>query len=52
MKPSLKQKLLAYRHDPKSFLLLLAVILAAVLTMSAIIFLILYILIKLSLIHI
>ena len=46
MKPSLKQKLLAYRHDPKSFLLLLAVILAAVLTMSAIIFLILYILIK------
>ena len=46
MKPSLKQKLLAYRHDPKSFLLLLAVLLAAVLTMSAIIFLILYILIK------
>ena len=46
MKPSLKQKLLAYRHDPKSFLLLLAVILAAVLTMSAILFLILYILIK------
>ena len=46
MKPSLKQKLLAYRHDPKSFFLLLAVILAAVLTMSAIIFLILYILIK------
>lgn len=46
MKPSLKQKLLAYRHDPKSFLLLLAVVLAAVLTMSAIIFLILYILIK------
>ena len=25
MKPSLKQNLLAYRHDPKSFLLLLAV---------------------------
>ena len=46
MKPSLKQKLLAYRHDPKSFLLLLAVILAAVLTISAILFLILYILIK------
>lgn len=46
MKPSLKQKLLAYRHDPKSFLLLLAVVLAAVLTMSAILFLILYILIK------
>lgn len=46
MKPSLKQKLLAYRHDPKSFLLLLAVLLAAVLTMSAILFLILYILIK------
>ena len=46
MKPSLKQKQLAYRHDPKSFLLLLAVILAAVLTMSAILFLILYILIK------
>ena len=46
MKPSLKQKLLAYRHDPKSFFLLLAVVLAAVLTMSAILFLILYILIK------
>ena len=46
MKPSLKQKLLAYRHDPKSFLLLLAVVLAAVLTMSEILFLILYILIK------
>ena len=46
MKPSLKQKQLAYRHDPKSFLLLLAVLLAAVLTMSAILFLILYILIK------
>ena len=46
MKPSLKQKLLAYRHDPKSFLLLLAVVLAAVLTISAILFLILYILIK------
>ena len=46
MKPSLKQKLLAYRHDPKSFFLLLAVVLAAVLTISAILFLILYILIK------
>ena len=46
MKPSLKQKQLAYRHDPKSFLLLLAVLLAAVRTMSAILFLILYILIK------
>lgn len=46
MKPSLKQKLLAYRHDPKSFLLLLAVVLAAVITISAILFLILYILIK------
>lgn len=46
MKPSVKQKLLAYRHDPKSFLLLLAVILAAVITISAIVFIILYILIK------
>ena len=38
--------MLAYRHDPKSFLLLLAVILAAVITISAIVFIILYILIK------
>ena len=46
MKPSVKQKLLAYRHAPRSFLLLLAVILAAVITISAIVFIILYILIK------
>lgn len=43
---NLKQRWHAYRHDPESFFLFFSVCLAAFLTMSAIVFIIMYILIK------
>ena len=50
MKPintvSLKQRLLAYKRDPKSLMLFLAVCLAAVITLVALLFIIVYILVN------
>lgn len=46
MKTTIKQKWKAYKNDPKSFLLFLAVCLAMVLTMTALLFVIVYILVK------
>lgn len=46
MKQSVRQKMLSYRRDPKSFLLAVAVIVAAFVTLSAILFIVAYILIK------
>lgn len=46
MKITMKQKWKAYKNDPKSFLLCLSVFLAMLLTMTALLFIILYILIK------
>lgn len=46
MKTMIKQKWKAYKNDPKSFLLFLVVCLAMVLTMTALLFVITYILIK------
>lgn len=46
MKTTIKQKWKAYRNDPRSLLLFLIVCLAAALTMTALLFVIVYILIK------
>lgn len=46
MKAAIKQKWKAYRNDPKSFFLFLAVFLAVLLTMTALLFVIGYILVK------
>lgn len=46
MKTTIKQKWKAYRNDPRSLLLFLIVCLAAALTMTALLFVIMYILIK------
>lgn len=46
MKTSIKQKCKAYKNDPKSFLLFLLVCLATAVTMTALLFVILYILVK------
>lgn len=46
MKTTIKQKWKAYINDPKSFLLFLAVCLAMALTMTALLFVIIYILVK------
>lgn len=46
MKTTIKQKWKVYKNDPKSFLLFLAVCLAMVFTMTALLFVIAYILVK------
>lgn len=46
MKAAIKQKWKAYRNDPRSFFLFLAVFLAVLLTMTALLFVIGYILVK------
>ena len=46
MKPSRKQTMMTYRRDPKSLLFLVAVTVAALLTISSLLFLVVYILIK------
>lgn len=46
MKTTIKQKWKAYKNDPKSFLLFLAVCLAMVFTMTTLLFVIVYILVK------
>lgn len=46
MKAAIKRKWMAYRNDPRSFFLFLAVFLAVLLTMTALLFVIGYILVK------